>query len=54
MHFSIYGSEIGVRRKKERSAIRLVKIDNHKVFMVIRRIYRVPNALIKSELYYFI
>ena len=44
----MYGSEIRIWKEKERSIIRAVQMNNLRGFLGIRRMDKVPNALIRE------
>ena len=50
VHVLLYGSEIMIMRKKERSRIKAVQMDNLRGFLGIMKRDRVPNVRIR-ELY---
>ena len=50
VHVLIYGVEKMVWRKKKKSRIRYLKMDNHIRFMGIRKIDEIPNTLVKELL----
>ena len=45
--FLTYGNETIIWRKKERSSIRVVQMDNLRGLLSIRKIDKVPNARIR-------